>query len=106
VDDAAVESTCTEDGKEAGKHCENCDYTEGGAVVPAAGHSLVDDAAVESTCTEDGKEAGKHCENCDYTEGGAVVPATGHNYVATEAYDDETGELVTIHTCSHCGDSY
>ena len=80
VDDAAVAPTCTEPGKEAGKHCEKCDYTEGGAVIPATGHTLVDDAAVAPTCTEPGKEAGKHCEKCDYTEGGAVIPALGHDF--------------------------
>ena len=46
VDDAAVAPTCTEPGKEAGKHCEKCDYTEGGAVIPALGHDFSDGACI------------------------------------------------------------
>lgn len=42
VDDDAVPATCSTAGKQAGKHCSRCDYTEGGAEIPATGiHTFV-----------------------------------------------------------------
>ncbi len=35
IDDPAVEATCTTSGKEAGKHCTRCDYTEGLTTIEA-----------------------------------------------------------------------
>ena len=102
-----VEPTCTADGREAGKECTRCSYTEGLNVLPALGHDLNDIPKVDATCTEDGKEAGKECTRCDYTEGFAVIPATGHTYtsqVTKEATCTEEGE--ETYTCTLEDDSY
>ena len=68
VDDAAVAPNCTEAGKEAGKHCENCDYTEGGETIPATGHTpaaAVRENEVAATCEAEGSyDEVVYCEVC------------------------------------------
>ena len=59
VDDEAIAPTCTTAGKEAGKHCTRCDYTEGGEEVSALGHVAstelyYDDNSHYNICTECG----------------------------------------------------
>ncbi len=101
IDDAAVPATCTANGKEAGKHCSCCDYTEGGDVIPATGHK--DDGsdykcdvcgenlctnheeeeipAVDATCTATGLTAGSKCSKCgEILTAQTEVPALGHNW--------------------------
>ncbi len=82
VEDAAVEPTCTEPGKTAGKHCSVCnEVLVAQQEVPAKGHTEVEDAAVEPTCTESGKTAGKHCSVCnEVLVAQQEVPAKGHTY--------------------------
>ncbi len=82
VIDAAVEPTCTEPGKTAGKHCSVCnEVLVAQQEVPAKGHTEVEDAAVEPTCTEPGKTAGKHCSVCnEVLVAQQEVPAKGHTY--------------------------
>ena len=82
VIDAAVEPTCTEPGKTAGKHCSVCnEVLVAQQEVPAKGHTEVEDAAVEPTCTESGKTAGKHCSVCnEVLVAQQEVPAKGHTY--------------------------
>ena len=68
VDDEKVPATCTEPGKEAGKHCTKCDYTEGGETIPALDHDLGDWIVdSQATCTSEG-EHHKECSRCDYEE--------------------------------------
>jgi len=104
VDDAKVPASCLEDGKEAGKHCSVCAYTEGGATISALNHDLIDDAAIPATCTTTGKEAGKHCSRCEYTEGGAEIAMLAHNLVddaAIPATCTTTGKEAGKH-CADC----
>ena len=86
VDDVAKEPTCTESGIAAGSHCSRCDYTEGGAVIPALGHNEVIDAAVAPTCTETGLTEGKHCDCCgEVLVAQETVAALGHKEVIDPA---------------------
>ena len=106
VVDPAVEATCTEPGKTAGKHCSVCNaVTVAQKEIPAKGHTEVIDQAVEATCTEPGKTAGKHCSVCH-----AVIveqkeiPATGHKAVTVSgkaATCTEAG-LTDGEKCSVC----
>ena len=108
VDDEAVAPTCTETGKEAGKHCSRCDYTEGGAVVAALGHTEVVDVAVAPTCTETGKTEGKHCSVCNTAlVPQETVPALGHSWndgvVTLEPTCTTKG--IKTYTCSRCSET-
>ena len=86
VDDVAKEPTCTESGIAAGSHCSRCDYTTGGAVIPALGHNEVIDAAVAPTCTETGLTEGKHCDRCgEVLVVQETVAALGHKEVIDPA---------------------
>ncbi len=80
IENPAVEPTCTQPGKTAGKHCSVCAavLVEQKAL-PAKGHTVVEDPAVEATCTEPGKTAGKHCSVCAAVlVEQTVIPAKGH----------------------------
>ena len=79
---AKKEATCTEAGKEAVKGCSRCDHTEGGAVIPAKGHTEVAIAPVAPTCGKDGSKDGIECSVCNAIIKEPVTdPATGnHTY--------------------------
>ena len=107
--DAAVEATCTADGKTEGSHCAVCSAViKAQTVIPAKGHTEVVDPAVAATCTAAGKTEGKHCAVCDAViQAQTVVPAAGHSYVTEETVAATcTEEGLNSHTCSACGDSY
>lgn len=72
-DEAAVAATCTTAGKEAGKACTRCDYTEGGKAIAALGHAW-DEGTVtkEATPTEKGEKVYK-CTRCDATRKEDIV---------------------------------
>jgi len=83
VVDEAVAPTCTEAGKEAGEHCEVCDYVAGGAEVAALGHAYEVTEEVAPSCTEAGKKV-EVCANCgDVVE--TEIAALGHSLVDVEA---------------------
>lgn len=66
VIDKAVEATCTEAGKNEGKHCSVCGTViVAQETVNAKGHTEVIDKAVDATCTVPGKTEGKHCSVCN-----------------------------------------
>ena len=87
VIDPAVEPTCTEPGKTAGKHCSVCNTViVAQQEIPAKGHTEVIDPAVEPTCTEPGKTEGKHCSVCnEVLVAQEEIPAKGHTEVIDEA---------------------
>ena len=96
VIDAAVEATCTTDGKTEGKHCNACgEVLVAQEIVKATGHTEVIDAAVEATCTTDGKTEGKHCSVCnEVLIAQKVIPA---------AHKWNEGEVTTAPTCENAG---
>ena len=106
VADAAVEATCTTEGKTAGSHCSVCNTVlTKQEVVPVKAHTEVVDKAVEPTCTETGLTEGKHCSVCSTViVAQDTVPAKGHTEVidaAVEATCTETGLTEGKH-CSVC----
>lgn len=65
VKDAAVEATCTSEGKTEGSHCSVCgEVLTKQETIPAKGHTVVKDAAVEATAVTEGKTEGSHCSVC------------------------------------------
>lgn len=87
VIDEAVESTCTQTGKTAGKHCSVCNTV----LIPQEDtelkqHTEVIDEAVEVSCLTPGKTAGKHCSVCNQViVAQTVIEPTGHMEVIDEA---------------------
>lgn len=87
VDDAAIEASCSQYGRTAGKHCTLCDYKEGGETVPLIPHSyVVDVAGKEPTCTESGLSDAVHCTVCNHKEDQKTVAALGHSLVDVKAF--------------------
>ena len=119
VDDAAVEPTCTTEGKDAGQHCnrEGCGYVADPQIkIDALGHHYVLDKGYAATCTEPGLTDGYHCDRCgaielrEYDNGERelmaqkVIAATGHTEVddaAVPATCTSTGLTAGKH-CSVC----
>ena len=65
VIDAAVPVGCTENGKTAGVHCEECgEVLMAQKDIIAQGHEEVIIPAVPATCTSNGFTEGKYCANC------------------------------------------
>ena len=102
-----VPATCTEPGCHSGAYCARCDWTEGGGVINAKGHTEVIDAAVEATCTATGLTEGKHCSVCGVVlVAQEIVPVLGHTEVidaAVEATCTEIGLTEGKH-CSVCNE--
>ena len=108
VADAAVEATCTTEGKTAGSHCSVCNTVlTKQEVVPVKAHTEVVDKAVEPTCTETGLTEGKHCSVCEEViVAQDTVAAKGHTEVVDEAVEptySETGLTEGSH-CSVCNE--
>jgi len=98
VIDAAVDPTCTEDGKTEGSHCSRCDAaTTAQTVVPALGHSTDKEGDRAATCVS--KAYCSRCE-CEYGE----IDPNAHDMVIDEAVDPtctEDGKTEGSH-CSRC----
>ena len=107
VVDAAVNATCTEDGKTEGKHCSVCsEVLVAQQVIKAAGHKEKVLPAKTATCTEDGKTEGKTCTVCNKTlVEQTVVSAIGHKdgeWITDKAPSyTETGSKHLV--CANCG---
>ncbi len=103
VDHAGKAASCLEDGWEAYKTCNNCDYTTY-TVISATGHSYSFER-IDPTCTEDGYTV-YTCDNCGDSYIADQTESIGHSYmsVTTEPTCTESGK--TVYTCTECGDSY
>ena len=108
VIDAAINATCTADGKTEGKHCSRCEETlVAQTVIGKLGHVEVIDAAVDATCTTDGKTEGKHCAVCHATlVSQTIVKALGHTAVTVNAVAPTCTEagLTEGKHCAICAD--
>ncbi|MBO7317129.1 MAG: hypothetical protein J6U43_00205, partial [Bacteroidales bacterium] len=80
-EDAYKAPTCTEEGREAGTWCNDCQkYLVGGTIIDADGHTEVIDEAVDPTCEETGLNEGKHCSAClEVLVPQTTIPANGHS---------------------------
>ncbi len=66
VVDAAVNATCTTDGKTKGKHCSLCgEILLAQIVIEAKGHTEIIDIAIPATCKDTGLTEGSHCSVCN-----------------------------------------
>ena len=102
VIDAAVEATCTQEGKTQGSHCGVC-----GTVIVAQTkvdkkeHTVVIDQAIPATCTEPGKTQGSHCDVCKTVlQEQQETRALGHTAGAEWYSNDDTHwhECIRCHT--------
>ncbi len=86
--DAAVNATCTADGKTEGSHCSECgEVLVAQETVKAKGHSLTVDKGYSATCTAEGLSDGKHCTVCGTVETAQKpIPAKGHSLTVDKGY--------------------
>lgn len=77
---AAVEATCTTDGKTEGVYCATCgEILKKQEIIPA-GHKEVIDAGKAATCVKTGLTEGKHCSVCNQIiVKQRSIPATGRH---------------------------
>lgn len=98
-------ASCTEEGTET-RRCSACNETESRTIAKTA-HTPAEDAAVPATCTSAGKTAGSHCSVCNTVlKAQETTPALTHDYQVTLKKPSFTENGYTLHTCSHCGDTY
>ena len=117
---AAVDATCTEDGRKAYYVCSCGAYFEDAAgsktitdlntwvktdgKLPALSHDMAQWYTVTgATCTENGQQR-RDCSRCNHFET-KVIGATGHDYSAKVTEPTCTERGYTTHTCG-CGHSY
>ena len=89
--DEKVPATCTTPGSQAGAHCSRCDYTEGGGVIAALGHT----PGAEATCT-----AAQICTVCN----AELKAALGHDKETHNAKAPTCEDIGwdAYETCSRC----
>ena len=89
--DEKVPATCTTPGSQAGAHCSRCDYTEGGGVIAALGHT----PSAEATCT-----AAQICTVCN----AELKAALGHDKETHNAKAPTCEDIGwdAYETCSRC----
>ena len=97
VVDPAVEATCTEPGKTAGKHCSVCnEIIVAQTEIPAKGHTEKTVVGKPATCTETGLTDGISCSVCGTViKAQEEIPAKGHSW--------NEGEITTSLTCENAG---
>ena len=95
-DIAAIDPTCTEAGRTAGKKCSVCDtFTVTQSTIPALGHTEETVPGKEATCKETGLTEGKVCTVCgETTVAQTETPVTAHTY------DNDTDT-----DCNVCGET-
>ena len=120
VKDAAVEATCTTEGKTEGSHCSVCgEVLTKQETIPAKGHTEVKDAAVAATSVKEGKTEGSHCSVCGTVlkkqnvvakltptislTASSLKMKTGQSTTAFKATGFATGDYVTNVTSSKPG---
>ena len=111
VTDAAVEATCTTDGKTEGSHCSVCGTViVAQEIVPAKGHTVVDVPEVPATEESAGTTAGTKCSVCgEILSGCETIPPLSHEHVWDGGVETkaptctEAGEMT--YTCSACGET-
>lgn len=109
VDHDAKAPTCVNNGWEAYKTCNNCDYNDQ-VIVIATGHTSgtpVEENVVDPTCTKTGKfDLAVYCDTCheELSRKEYTVPALGHDYVAHDgqAATCEDDGWYAYHTCTRC----
>lgn len=108
---AAIEATCSKEGRTAAKKCTICGKTEGGEVIakdPSNHVNVVEVAAVEATCTKGGTTAGIKCADCgEVLSGCTPTTPNGHSPVKVAGKVPtctETG-LTDGAVCSVCGET-
>ncbi|MCM1334120.1 MAG: autotransporter adhesin family protein [Bacteroides sp.] len=110
VTDAAVDPTCTFDGKTEGKHCGVCQTVlTAQTVVPATGHNWVDGVVtLEPTEDSDGVKTFT-CANCGETKT-ETIPSLNHvhSLVPHEKVDADCVNAGTVEYwhCETCGNDY
>lgn len=68
VVDAAVDATCTKDGRTEGSHCSVCGETiVAQECIKRLGHTRVIEVEVPATCTEEGRTEAAYCSTCHKT---------------------------------------
>lgn len=73
------DASCTEAGREAGKECKICGYSEAGAEIPALGHTANDDGYC-SRCGEDlSSDRCPYCKHVHGTDFGGKFTRFFHN---------------------------
>ncbi len=108
--DAAVEATCTTDGKTEGSHCSVCDTVlTAQTTIPAKGHSW-DNGVVTTPATEDSEGVKTFtCSVCKKVET-KPIPKLDHVHTLTfhakVDADCENDGTVEYWSCSKCGNNY
>lgn len=103
---AAVEPTCTEDGKGATYTCTRCAKVKEDEAKKALGHAGFDwEVVTAPTCTTDGLRA-RSCDRCDAAEQEAI-PALGHAWRAlTWEWADDFSAATALSSCQRgCGET-
>ncbi|MBR5318199.1 MAG: hypothetical protein IKU46_01205, partial [Peptococcaceae bacterium] len=110
VYEGGTAATCLEEGTHAGAYCSRCDYTEGGGVIQALGHSWGKETIIKvATCLEAGEKQYTCTRNCcDNVTKTEPISALGHEYgtvtyTFSEDYTLCTAERHCVRTT--CNDS-
>ncbi len=103
VADAAVEATCTKEGKTEGSHCSVCGTViVEQKIIPAKGHD--NNVVIKpATCKEEGEKI-YTCKVCGFTER-EVIDKTDHSYDSGKVTKEPTckEEGIKTYTCEVCG---
>lgn len=105
ITEAAVEATCSAEGKTAAKECSVCGQTLPAQTTGKKAHTPVLVPAVAATCTEDGHTAYTVCSECEANITYPSIIAKGHKTVKVEAVEATCTEAGSIEYwyCEVCG---
>ncbi len=105
VIDAAVPSTCIQEGLSEGSHCSLCNkvLVEQTVVPTTDDHTPVIDAAVPATCKDTGLSEGSHCSLCNKVlVEQTIVPTTDDHTPVIDAEVPATCKDTGLSEGSHC----